>query len=80
LPIDVRQVRINPSSQAGGRGGGGRDDSARRSAGGGSTTGQPGDAAALRSYDVTVEMRGTVALATRPGAETAAASEPEALE
>ena len=50
IPIDVRQVRINAG-------------------GGASTSGMPGGAAAPpvgRPHDITVELRGTVALATPP--------------
>lgn len=60
VPIDVRQVRINPSGQAfndadfGRFGGGGFGPD------GGSSQGQ------RRPFDVTVELRGTVGLATKP--------------
>ena len=51
LPIDVREVRINPGA-----------------GGVGQPTGQPGPGgpSQARRYDVRVEVRGTVALATRP--------------
>jgi len=51
LPIDVREVRINPGA-----------------GGAAAPTGQPGSASTLqtRRYDVRVEVRGTVALATPP--------------
>jgi hypothetical protein len=53
LPIDVRQVRINAGASGG------------PAAGGGGQPG-PGGPAQARRYDVQVEVRGTVALATRP--------------
>jgi hypothetical protein len=61
LPIDVREVRINP--------------------GAGTSSGAAGSQAQtqVRRYDVRVEVRGTVALATRPdkAAEAAAATTAE---
>lgn len=74
IPIDVRQVRLNPvegrhgGGEGGGRGGrGGRGGGARPRGGmdrmpGGSL----GQAGGLRDYDMTVELRGTVALALPP--------------
>lgn len=54
IPIDVRQLRINPQvAIAAATAGGG---------GGGQSTGQVDE----RKYDVTVELRGTVGLATPP--------------
>jgi hypothetical protein len=76
LPIDVRQVRINPGSEAT-QGGGRRgfDDRERRgSQGGGGPAGQPGDPGVPRRYDVVVELRGSVALATPPGSTPATAA------
>jgi len=61
LPIDVRQVRINPGSAATRGGGSGR-------------AGQPGDPGVPRRYDVVVELRGSVALATPPGSSPATAA------
>jgi hypothetical protein len=54
VPIDVRQVRINPSQQVGGLGGGAGAMPA------------PTDNGGLRPFDVTVELRGTVGLAPPP--------------
>lgn len=56
LPIDVREVRINP-----GMGGSAAGSGAAPPAGGGG-----GGPAQPRRYDVRVELRGTVALATAP--------------
>jgi hypothetical protein len=77
LPIDVRQVRINPGSEAA-QGGGRRgfdEGTARgpRPAAGG-PAGQPGEASVPRRYDVVVELRGSVALATPPGSTPMAAT------
>jgi hypothetical protein len=61
VPIDVRQVRINPSQQPGGGGGGpGRGEFAAPAA----MTMDGGSG--LRPFDVTVELRGTVGLAPPP--------------
>jgi hypothetical protein len=63
VPIDVRQVRINPSARgAGGEGvfGGPRDGGFETPAGGG------GQSERRRPFDVIVELRGTVGLATPP--------------
>jgi hypothetical protein len=62
IPIDVRQVRINPA----GRGGGGGLGllAARGGAPGGEAAG--GGDRRRRPYDVTLELRGTVGLATPP--------------
>ena len=61
VPIDVRQVRINPSQQAGGAAGGpGRGEFAPPAA----MTMDGGSG--LRPFDVTVELRGTVGLAPPP--------------
>jgi hypothetical protein len=87
VPIDVRQVRVNPSADGGGaaaggprrgrgRGGPGRmegggvsgsglsqlPDVAGGSGGGSEMGGEPG----RRPFDITVELRGTIGLATRP--------------
>ena len=62
VPIDVRQVRINPSQQAGGPGGGvGRGEFAPSMPSPMAGSGNPG-----RPFDVTVELRGTVGLAPPP--------------
>jgi hypothetical protein len=55
IPIDVRQVRVNPQTGAGGLPGG-----EFRSEGMVATAGS------ARPNDVTVELRGTVGLATQP--------------
>jgi hypothetical protein len=55
VPIDVRQVRINPSQQAGGLGGGPGAAPAPMDGSGG-----------IRPFDVTVELRGTVGLSPPP--------------
>jgi len=57
IPIDVRQVRVNPQAGAGGLPGG---EFQFRSEGTVAAT------ATARPYDVTVELRGTVGLATQP--------------
>jgi hypothetical protein len=69
VPIDVRQVRINPASQFGG--GGRLAGRGGRPGGGGGfedmgAAGPGGDDRRRRPYDVTLELRGTVALATPP--------------
>ena len=72
LPIDVREVRINPG--AGGSSG---------ASGSGRLTGQPGSSAGpaqARRYDVEVEVRGTVALATRPDKAAVGVAAPAAPE
>jgi hypothetical protein len=80
IPIDVRQVRLNPvegrhgASEGGGRGRGGRGGGPRAGGGGRErmTEGGLGQAGGLRDYDMTVELRGTVALARPPRAEVVA--------
>jgi hypothetical protein len=66
VPIDVRQVRINVG--AGGPGGGmpSMGPMGGFGPGGGEFGGQPAAAAGSRPHDVTVELRGTVALAKQP--------------
>jgi hypothetical protein len=61
IPIDVRQVRINPGQQGMGAGG-------SFSASAGRPANDAADALGRRRrpYDVTVELRGTVGLATPP--------------
>lgn len=62
VPIDVRQVRINPSQQGGGPG-----PTARGEFAAGPTMSADGGAAAGgRPFDVVVELRGTVGLAPPP--------------
>lgn len=56
VPIDVRQVRIN----------GGASGPVGFGPGGGEFGGQPAAAPGSRPHDVTVELRGTVALAKQP--------------
>ena len=74
VPIDVRQVRLNPAGggESGGRAGGqGESGSglarllAKVAAGRNETPGEQ----RRRSFDVTVELRGTIGLATRPREE-----------
>jgi hypothetical protein len=100
IPIEVRQVRINPDAMAPddgmsggrgmgmGRGGmgpprggmgpprGGMMGGGRR-ARDGAMGGDGGTAGSLRPHDVTVEILGTVALATPPGSKPPAASRRE---
>lgn len=69
VPIDVRQVRVNPGAAGAGFGGSGMGMPPMGSRGEFDGLGLPGGAGALpgsRPNDVTVEMRGTVALATLP--------------
>ncbi len=70
IPIDVRQVRINPSAQAGGGmefGSGGGAAMLGTQAGGDPAA--PGDRR-RRTFDVTLELRGTVGVATPPNPAT----------
>ena len=77
IPIDVRQVRLNPvegrhgSGEGGGRGGRGGGARPR-----GGMDRMPdsnlGQAGGQRDYDMTVELRGTVALANPPREEVVA--------
>ncbi len=70
LPIDVRQVRVNPSQQTGGRpgqGGFAEQPSFGAAEGLGATLGRP--------HDVVVELRGTVGLATSPDPRVLGGSE-----
>ena len=69
VPIDVRQVRINPSQQAGG-GGPGRGEFAAPAA-----MTMDGGAGGVRPFDVTVELRGTVGLAPPPDKNAIGAGE-----
>jgi hypothetical protein len=62
VPIDVRQVRINPSQQAGGAGPMGRGEFAASP----SMPVDGGAGSAGRPFDVVVELRGTVGLAPPP--------------
>ena len=69
VPIDVRQVRINPSSQATAAGGplqgsGGFLPGSSEPGGGASGAAEQ----RRRPFDVTLEVRGTVGLATPPNA------------
>jgi hypothetical protein len=62
VPIDVRQVRINPTQQGAGSGGGfGRGEMAPAM-----PSPMDGSGNAARPFDVTVELRGTVGLAPPP--------------
>jgi hypothetical protein len=71
IPIDVRQVRINPATQAGGAQGFGGLTSPRGMDGGGPSA--LGDRR-RRPFDVTLELRGTVGLATPPNPATLGAT------
>jgi hypothetical protein len=78
VPIDVRQVRINPSAQ--GSGGEGGLGGPRRGGSGPPASGS-GRGDRQRPFDVTVELRGTVGLATPPNqAAVGGASDPAAGE
>jgi hypothetical protein len=61
IPIDVRQVRINPGQQ-----GMGMDSTFSSRTSGASNTSADASGRRRRPYDVTVELRGTVGLATPP--------------
>jgi hypothetical protein len=61
VPIDVRQVRVNPAAAGAG---GGRGP--RVLLGGGPPAADSGPGERRRPFDVTLELRGTVGLATRP--------------
>lgn len=78
IPIDVRQVRINPPNQPGGEGVFGRVGGLTQPRGGeeGGMT-APGDRR-RRPFDVTLELRGTVGLATPPNPAALGAAAPEA--
>ena len=80
VPVDVRQVRLNPvegrhagSSGRGPSGRGGRGGGPR---GGGESMlqGPMGQQDGLRPFDMTVELRGTVALALPPRQQIVAAA------
>ena len=79
IPIDVRQVRVNPPNQSGGEGVFGRGV-------GGLTQPPGGDRGGLaasgdrrrRPFDVTLELRGTVGLATPPNPAALGAAAPAA--
>lgn len=72
VPIDVRQVRVNPGA-GGGRPGAGGPGSFE------GVGGNPGDSSGgRRPYDVTVELRGTMALATPPDRKALFESEADA--
>jgi hypothetical protein len=79
IPIDVRQVRVNPPNQMGGEGVFGRGV-------GGLTQPPGGDRGGLaasgdrrrRPFDVTLELRGTVGLATPPNPAALGAAAPAA--
>jgi len=81
VPIDVRQVRINPVGQFGGGGGplagrGGRAGGAAGFEEMGSEAPGGGDRR-RRPYDVTLELRGTVGLATPPNPGVLGGGEPD---
>jgi hypothetical protein len=74
MPIDVRQVRINPSAQPGGGaefglGGGAAMPGSQAGGFAGGDPAAPGDRR-RRTFDVTLELRGTVGLATPPNPAT----------
>ena len=78
IPIDVRQVRINPPGQLDGeggfgRGGGGLGRRATRNDGAANAAGDR----RRRPFDVTLELRGTVGLATPPNPATLGGAEPD---
>lgn len=77
IPIDVRQVRINPRTQFGGESpfgqGGGLTQPPGPEEGG---LAAPGDRR-RRSFDVTLELRGTVGLATPPNPAALGATPPD---
>jgi len=79
IPIDVRQVRINPPTQTGGEGVFGRGVDGLTPPGGGEGGGlaAPGDRR-RRAFDVTLELRGTVGLATPPNPAALSAEAPAA--
>ena len=66
IPIDVRQVRVNPGAGVQSLDGGGAGVSSI------SSESPTGDAARRRPNDLVVELRGSVALATPPAARAAA--------
>lgn len=68
VPIDVRQVRINPSQQSG-AGGGGRPGGGEFAAPAPFPSNEAGGASG-RPYDVFVELRGSVGLAPAPDPKT----------
>ncbi|MFM7138476.1 MAG: hypothetical protein ACKO1M_15650 [Planctomycetota bacterium] len=79
IPIDVRQLRVNPPSQLGGEGVFGRAGGLTQPSGaeeGGMSA--PGDRR-RRPFDVTLELRGTVGLATPPNPAALGAAEPDAV-
>jgi hypothetical protein len=79
IPIDVRQVRVNPPNQVGGEGVLGRGVGGLTQPMGGSEGGlaAPGDRR-RRPFDVTLELRGTVGLATPPNPAALGAAAPAA--
>lgn len=78
IPIDVRQVRVNPRGQLGGEGVFGRGAGGLTQPGGGEEGGlnAPGDRR-RRPFDVTLELRGTVGLATPPNPAVLGGPAPE---
>ena len=67
VPIDVRQVRINPSASGSGElGGGGPRGAMMPAAGGFGGPEAGGPQGRRRPFDVTVELRGMIGLATPP--------------
>ena len=79
IPIDVRQVRVNPPNQMGGEGVFSRGVGGLTSPLGGDEGGlaAPGDRR-RRPFDVTLELRGTVGLATPPNPSALGAAAPAA--
>ena len=76
VPIDVRQVRVNPLGGAGVFSGGGGGLTQPRGGGEGGLA-APGDRR-RRPFDVTLELRGTVGLATPPNPSALGAASPAA--
>jgi len=77
IPIDVRQVRVNPSAQVAGEAGFGRQRGVAQPS---SLDGGRGTAAGegrRRPFDVTLELRGTVGLATPPNPATLGGAAPD---
>ncbi|MFM8735897.1 MAG: hypothetical protein ACKOC8_11965 [Pirellulales bacterium] len=75
VPVDVRQVRINVAAQAGAPGAAGFGGQSGSVATGGPRMSE-GAGQTRRPYDVIVELRGTVGLATLPDAAALGGGEP----
>jgi hypothetical protein len=77
IPVDVRQVRINPSSQAAGESGFGSRRGVARPSGLDEGRGIAAAEGRRRPFDVTLELRGTVGLATPPNPATLGGAAPD---